>query len=96
MSHYQHEVLVRKFGAEALEQRLTDVALLMRSVFPQCSWHLDEDPDKPAQQRLDVEFADARTSLYFTNDELRSYSSEKRHCDTDHRLQHALHYLFRN
>lgn len=90
MDYHQHHALVRRFGAAAIEERLTDVALLMRTAFPQCVWHLDPDPDSREPQQLEVGISDARTALYFTNDELRAYSAEKRRCDTDHRLHHAL------
>lgn len=90
MDKHQHHVLACRFGAAAIEERLTDVALLMRTAFPQCEWHLDLDPGSRELHQLDVDFSGARTALYFTNEELCAYSGEKRRCDTDHRLHRAL------
>lgn len=90
MDKHQHHVLARRFGAAAIEERLTEVALLMQIAFPQCEWHLDPDPESRELQQLNVGFSGAWTALYFTNEELCAYSGEKRRCDTDHRLHRAL------
>ena len=100
MTTHHRELPARRLGAAAITRRATEVALLMRTIFPRYTWHFDEtsgDPAIPERQRLEVRIGGAGTDLFFTNGELRTYTDaapgETRRCETDHRLQDALRRL---
>jgi hypothetical protein len=90
MKHHHRISIERQFGSLAIEQRATDISLLMREVFPSYRWDLDCSPGQSDTRRLDIEVAGGETTILFANKEVQMYSSRKRDCNVDHRLQAAL------
>lgn len=91
---YQPNTLGRRIGADAIEERLTEIALLTRKTFPYCKWDHARDIDHPYTYRLIVQVDGREAPLTFTNRELLTYSREKRLRAIDHRMADALNKLF--
>lgn len=79
-----------QFGTKAVESRLTDIALLMKTAFPDYAWHHESETEHPNARRLDIHGPSATTSVFFTNRELLTYSNVKRRCALDRRMFDAL------
>lgn len=89
MKHHHRKSIELQFGSVAIEQRSTDISLLMREIFPNYRWDLGNSPQSDTR-RLDIEVAGVETTILFSNKEVRRYSYEKRGGKMDHRLQDAL------
>lgn len=101
MSGHHRELPARRLAAAAITRRATEVALLMRTTFPRCTWHFDEERAESGtqpRQRLEVRVGASGTDLFFTNGELHTYTStapdDAWRRETDHRLRDALRRLF--
>lgn len=87
-------MLGQKLGADAVEQRLTEISLLMRKTKPHCSWDHTQETDRPYTYRLLVQVNGREAPLHFTVRELLTYSRQKRREAIDHRMHDALGKLF--
>jgi hypothetical protein len=88
-----HSAGEQKSGLAATEHRLTEIALLMRSIFPSLSWDR-ETLHSPHKNNLHIEFNRKRVVVQFTNRELRSHSRTLRVRALDHRMYAAIGTLF--
>lgn len=82
-----------KSGLSAAERRLTEIALLMRNIFPRLSWDR-ETLHSPHQNNLNIEFDRRRVVVQFTNRELRSHARVLRVRALDHRMYAAIGTFF--
>lgn len=88
-----HSAGEQKSSLLAVERRLTEIALLMRKVFPALSWER-EILHSPDRNILNVELGGRHVVVQFTDRELRSHSRVLRVCALDHRMHAALEELF--
>lgn len=86
--------LGHKLGTAAIETRLTDIALLMKTVFPDYVWHCEPEGEHPETCRLDIQGPAATTSVVFTNRELLTYSIAQHRSLLDRRMYYALRKAF--
>lgn len=78
-----------ELGSAAVEERLTEIALLMCETFPDCYWE-HHDADDHDQHEMHVIVNGREAPLCFTNRELINYSN-RRHCTAiDHRMRAVL------
>lgn len=80
---------VQKSGRAATERRLTEIALLMRNIFPALSWDR-QTVHSPRKNNLHIEVDRRCVVVQFTNRELRSHSRVLRVCALDHRMYAAM------
>lgn len=90
MNAYQRNRFGRKLGADAIEERLTEIALLMRKAYPHCMWDPEEEADRLYTYRLRVQVNGREAPLLFTSRELLTYSRKKRRAAIDHRIHDTL------
>lgn len=83
-------MLGQKLGADAIEERVTEIALLMRKAYPHCRWDPDGEVDQSYAYRLRVQVNGREAPVIFTNRELLTYSRKKRRAAIDHRMHDTL------
>lgn len=88
-----HRTEQQKLGLAATERRLTEIALLMRNVFPNLSWER-QTLYRSHRNNLKIEFDRKRVVVPFSNRELRSHSRTLRVRALDHRMYAAIGTLF--
>jgi len=79
-----------ELGANAVEERLTEIALLTRKTFPECRWTRQNGTPAEHINELRVIVNSREEPVRFTDRELISYSSRKRRTVIDHRMQAVL------
>lgn len=83
-------------GSAAVEERLTEIALLMREVFPKYSWEDGHGADGAGGRCLHVRVAGREAPVNFTYRELLTYSRLRQRRLIDRRVYNALKTLFEN
>lgn len=86
---YRRLSLGLELGTDAVEERLTEIALLMRKTFPEYYWERREAGDDHRHNAMHVIVNGREEPLCFTDRELISYSCRKRRTAIDHRM-HAM------
>ena len=87
---YQRLSLGIELGSKAIEERLTEIALLMRKSFPEYYWKRQDGADDAHDNEMHVVVNGRDEPLYFTDRELISYSNRKRRTAIDHRMHRVL------
>lgn len=93
MSSRRSASSAKKLGAAAIEQRLTEIALLSKAAFPTLSWR-PETLDSPKKNSLDVQFLGRHDVVQFTNSEMQSHSRVLRIRALDHRMYAVVRRLY--
>lgn len=92
MTACRRTTLGSELGSAAVEQRVTEIALLMRKAFPEYRWERARRGD--GRHRLLVHFGKREIPVDFTYRELLTYSRLKRRRALDRRMYEALKKLF--
>lgn len=82
----------QKSGLTAAGRRLTEIALLMREVFPTLHWERERSY-RPHRNTLDVAWGGRHVVVPFTDRELHSHSRVLRVLALDHRMYAAMEKL---
>jgi hypothetical protein len=92
MMKYRSMSIGVELGSAAVEQRLTEIALLMRKTFPHCYWEQSENvaEDDHHKNKMHVVLNGRDRPLCFTDRELINYSTIKRRIHIDHRMHEVL------
>ena len=85
---YRRISLGLELGSSAIEERLTEIALLMRKTFPDCYWEHQNVADDRRAMHVIVNGRDEH--LCFTDRELINYSNRRRRTTIDHRICNVL------
>lgn len=96
MMKYRHISLGLELGSAAVEERLTEIALLMRKTFPDCYWERGETDGRPGSREMHVLVDGRDEPVCFTDRELISYSLRRRRAAIDHRMHDALARLLKD
>jgi hypothetical protein len=91
---YRRISIGRELGSAAVEQRMTEIALLMRKTFPDFYWERCAADNNGRTNRMHVLVEGRDEPICFTDRELISYSSEKRRTMIDYRMHAVLSRLF--
>jgi hypothetical protein len=94
MTTYRRITLGSELGSAAIEERLTEIALLMRQTFPEYCWEHKRDGNDARLHRLHVYLDGHEAPVNFTYRELLMYSRLRRRCAIDRRMYNVLKSLF--
>lgn len=94
MTTYHRISLGSELGSAAIEERLTEIALLMKQTFPEYCWEQERHGNDARLHRLHVYLAGHEAPVNFTYRELLTYSRLRRRCVIDRRMYNALKALF--
>lgn len=87
---YRRTSLGLELGTAAVEERLTEIALLMRKTFPLCYWYRREAGEEVPALEMHVVVNGHDEPVCFTDRELINYSLKRRRTAIDHRMHDAL------
>lgn len=90
MMKYRRISLGLELGSAAIEERLTEIALLMRKTFPDCYWKRCNVDD---HREMHIILNGREEPVCFTDRELINYSNRRRRTGIDHRMRDALNRL---
>ncbi|OWW21686.1 hypothetical protein [Noviherbaspirillum denitrificans] len=92
---YRRVSIGLELGSAAVEERLTEIALLMRETFPQCYWGQLDGNGQEHVREMHVMVNGRDVPVCFTDRELISYSRRQRQTSIDHRMHEVLVRLLR-
>lgn len=87
---YRRISLGLELGTAAVEERLTEIALLMRKTFPLYYWHRREAGERTSALEMHIVVNGHDEQVCFTDRELISYSRKRRRTAIDHRMHDVL------